>query len=166
MSDFPRFCRASADQGDEWLDKHGRRSARLRRWGQLMEDWFRSATKVIIAAIEAMALVIISIATVEAFFAGLWAAFARSAASRQVSAVWLRFDRWLVAALSFLLAADIIGTLIAPTWQEVAQVGAIAVIRTFLNYFLGRDMDELRKRDAESIADSRVSAGKGAAGSD
>jgi uncharacterized membrane protein len=70
-------------------------------------------------------------------------------AHQRVTEVWLRFDRWLVAALTSLLAADIIGTSIAPTWQEIGQVGAIAVIRTFLNYFLGRDLDELRKADAE-----------------
>ena len=49
------------------------------------------------------------------------------------------------------LAADIIGTSIAPTWQEVGQLGAIAAIRTFLNYFLEPDMAELRDSDAEPL---------------
>ena len=55
----------------------------------------------------------------------------------------MRYGHWLVAGLTFQLAADIIETSIAPTWQEVGQLGAIAVIRTFLNYFLERDLAEL-----------------------
>jgi uncharacterized membrane protein len=63
--------------------------------------------------------------------------------------VWLRYGRWLVAGLTFQLAADIIGTSIAPTWQEVGQLGAIAAIRTFLNFFLERDLAELRDGNAD-----------------
>jgi len=37
----------------------------------------------------------------------------------------------------------IVETSIAPSWQEVGQLGAIAVIRTFLNFFLERDLAEL-----------------------
>lgn len=116
-----------------------------------MQDWLQIVAKNTVVVVDAMALIIVIVATVEAFFVGLWAAFVLPTGSRQIRAVWLRFDRWLVAALTFLLAADIIGTSIAPTWQEIGQVGAIAVIRTFLNYFLGRDMKEFRKTNDTSI---------------
>ena len=36
---------------------------------------------------------------------------------------------WLLLALEFELAADIIRSAIAPTWQDIGQLGAIAVIR-------------------------------------
>ena len=52
------------------------------------------------------------------------------------------FGGWLVVALEFLLAADIIGTLIAPNTAQLIQLGAIAVIRTFLNYFLNKELNE------------------------
>lgn len=116
-----------------------------------MEAWLYIASKNLVVAIETMALIIIAVGTVEAFFGGLWAAFAAPPPSGRVSAVWLRFDRWLVAALTFLLAADIIQTSVAPSWAEIGQVAAIAVIRTFLNYFLSRDMEELRRSDAASL---------------
>ena len=48
--------------------------------------------------------------------------------------------RWLVLGLQFTLAADIIKTAVAPTWEDIGQLGAIAAIRTFLNYFLTRDL--------------------------
>ncbi len=52
------------------------------------------------------------------------------------------FGGWLVVALEFQLAADIVGTIIAPTTAHLIELGAIAVIRTFLNYFLGKELKE------------------------
>jgi uncharacterized membrane protein len=34
-------------------------------------------------------------------------------------------------------------------WQAVARIAAIAVIRTFLNYFLEKDLAEARERPGE-----------------
>jgi uncharacterized membrane protein len=107
-----------------------------------MEEWLHLVTKNVVVVIDAMALIIIVIGTVEAFFTGLRAAFPAPAHSR-FREILVRYGRWLVAGLTFQLAADIIETSIAPTWQEVGQLGAIAVIRTFLNYFLERDLAEL-----------------------
>lgn len=59
--------------------------------------------------------------------------------------VRLHFARHLSFALEFQLAADILGTTIAPTWEQIGKLGAIAVIRTALNYFLGREMQEERE---------------------
>jgi uncharacterized membrane protein len=113
-----------------------------------MEEWLHLLTKDAVIVIDAMALFIVVFGTVEAFLTGLWVAFPAPPANRRLRHVWLRYGRWLVAGLTFQLAADIIGTAIAPTWQEVGQLGAIAVIRTFLNYFLERDLAELRDRNA------------------
>jgi hypothetical protein len=43
--------------------------------------------------------------------------------------------------LEFALGADIVRTAIAPTWDDIGQLAAIAAIRTFLNFFLERDLD-------------------------
>ena len=56
-------------------------------------------------------------------------------------AIWRRFGVWLLLGLEFALAADIITSVISPTWQDIGELGAIAVIRTFLNYFLERDLE-------------------------
>jgi uncharacterized membrane protein len=60
--------------------------------------------------------------------------------------VWLRYARWLVAGLTFQLAADIIETSIAPEWDDIGRVAAIAIIRTGLNYFMERDLEDVRGR--------------------
>ena len=49
--------------------------------------------------------------------------------------------RWLLLGLEFMLAADIVRTAISPTWSELGQLALIAVVRTFLNYFLERDLE-------------------------
>jgi uncharacterized membrane protein len=62
--------------------------------------------------------------------------------------IWRRFGAWLVLGLEFELAADIVHSVIAPTWIEIGELGAIAVIRTFLNYFLEKDLERAGKEDA------------------
>ena len=52
------------------------------------------------------------------------------------------FGGWLVVALEFQLAADIVGTLISPTYEKLIILGAVAAIRTFLNYFLVKELNE------------------------
>ncbi|AGY59305.1 DUF1622 domain-containing protein [Gloeobacter kilaueensis] len=52
----------------------------------------------------------------------------------------LRFGTWLALALEFQLGADILATTVAPTFEELGKLALIAVIRTFLNYFLSREL--------------------------
>jgi uncharacterized membrane protein len=111
-----------------------------------MEEWLHLVTRDIVVIIDAMALIVVAIGTAEAFFIGLWAAFPAPASHNRFREILVRYGRWLVTGLTFQLAADIIATSIAPSWQEVGQLGAIAVIRTFLNFFLERDLAELGDR--------------------
>jgi uncharacterized membrane protein len=60
--------------------------------------------------------------------------------------VRLRLGRWLALALEFLLAADILETAVAPTWEEIGQLAAIAALRTALNFFLQREIDAAERR--------------------
>ena len=78
--------------------------------------------------------------TLEAFIRVLPLALGRSS-EHEKREVWLRFGRWLVAGLTFQLAADIIETSITTNWEAIGRIAAIAVIRTFLNYFLERDLE-------------------------
>jgi uncharacterized membrane protein len=62
--------------------------------------------------------------------------------------IWRRFGVWLLLGLEFMLAADIVRSVISPSWMEIGQLGAIAVIRTFLNYFLEHDLEAASERPA------------------
>lgn len=62
--------------------------------------------------------------------------------------VWVRFASWILLALEFALAADIVRTAIAPSWDDIGQLAAIAGIRTFLNYFLEKDVESFEQESA------------------
>lgn len=70
---------------------------------------------------------------------------------RRFVPVRLTLARYLSLALEFQLAADILSTAISPSWNEIGKLGAIAVIRTGLNYFLGREVAE-ETRQAAALA--------------
>lgn len=55
------------------------------------------------------------------------------------------FGSWLLVSLEFLLAADIVSSVITPTFDNLIQLGIIALIRTFLNFFLTKEISEEKK---------------------
>jgi uncharacterized membrane protein len=114
-----------------------------------MKEWLIFATEHAIVLIDALALIIIFVGTVECFLRGLGLMFSPHSGHERRD-VWLRYARWLVAGLTFQLAADIIETSISTSWESVGRLAAIAVIRTFLNFFLERDLAEVRERQLES----------------
>lgn len=70
----------------------------------------------------------------------------------------LRFGAWLGLALELQLGADILNTTVAPTFETLAKLGAIALIRTFLNYFLGKELKEIYELEAEVQHQSQLSS--------
>ena len=55
----------------------------------------------------------------------------------------------LLLGLEFLIAADIIRTIVKPTLEELAILGTIVIIRIVIGYFLGKEIEQFRKRDKE-----------------
>lgn len=71
--------------------------------------------------------------------------FARTCLGQQVrdeNPVRLTLARYMALALEFQLGADILATSVAPSWDMIGKLGAIAVLRTALNYFLTREMEQ------------------------
>ncbi len=110
-----------------------------------MQELIRFLTLYLAAGIEVGAAVIVGFAAGEAIFRA-----ARGLLKRQTSdsteEIRLRLARWLALAIEFELAADIIRTMIAPTWNDIGQLAAIIVIRTALNFFLGRETQGTERR--------------------
>src|SRR5258705_7003702 len=116
-----------------------------------MKEWLTFASEQTVIVIDALALVVIVIGTIEAFVSAMRAMFS-SPTGHERRDVWLRFGRWLIAGLTFQLAADTIETSTTTSSQAVPRLGAIALIRTFLNYFLERDLSEARARQHEGTS--------------
>lgn len=75
----------------------------------------------------------------------------------------LTFGSWLALALEFQLGADIVATTTSPSESNLIQLGVIAVIRTFLNIFLGREIEAEQRweEEAEQRAASRQAGQRG-----
>lgn len=69
----------------------------------------------------------------------------------------LRFGGWLALALEFQLASDILQTTVSPSYENLIQLGAIALIRTFLNYFLSKELGELPELIKKNLGKSSKS---------
>ena len=110
-----------------------------------MKELLIRASEHAIVLIDTMALLVVLYGTIEAFVRAVRAVFTPMN-SHERHDIWLRFGRWLVAGLTFQLAADILETSITTSWDAIGRIAAIAVVRTFLNYFLERDVTELRER--------------------
>ena len=106
-----------------------------------MEELLVTFARAVALAIEFVAVGVIAFGAGEATVRLVGRLFRHTTVTGQRKEVWLRFAVWLVLGLEFELAADVIRTVIAPSWTELAQLGAIAVVRTFLNYFLEKDLE-------------------------
>ena len=93
-------------------------------------------------AIEAAAALVVSYGAVQALAGVVRSAFDRTAGAMQGREIWLRFATWILLALEFALAADLVRTAVAPTWDDISKLAVIATIRPMLNYFLAKDIAE------------------------
>jgi uncharacterized membrane protein len=120
-----------------------------------MEELFKEVATRIALAVELAAALIIAYGALEALVRLLIPRrrLEKDKLFHKRREVFLRFGVWLLLGLEFELAADIVRSAISPTWSEIGQLGAIAAIRTVLNYFLERDVKEF----GESVRDEVVS---------
>jgi len=106
-----------------------------------MEEVFASFARVAGLLVEGAAVLVVSFGSLEAFVKLLRVVVTPGASHGERKEIWRRLGTWLLLGLEFELAADIIGSVISPTLQDIGELGAIAVIRTFLNYFLEKDLE-------------------------
>ncbi|MCI0457222.1 MAG: DUF1622 domain-containing protein [Gemmataceae bacterium] len=93
-------------------------------------------------AIQLFAAALIGLAALQATLRSLTIFFRRGFSESATEDVRLRLGRWLVLALEFQVAADILRTAVAPTWTEIGQLAAIIILRTVLNYFLQKEIEK------------------------
>lgn len=112
-----------------------------------MEEWAVLITKNLSRFIEILSAVVIGIALIQFLFRFV-KNFTRQNVETNNQQVRIQFGSSLTVALELLLAADILATAIAPTWDDIGKLAAIAVLRTALNYFLERELKSSRSRES------------------
>ena len=110
-----------------------------------LEEWVKILTLSLGSVVEGAASVIICVAIIWALISYTRGAFASTSGADKMS-IRLALGKSLAVALEFLLAADILRTAVAPTWNDIGKLAAIATLRTLLNYFLERELKHSETR--------------------
>lgn len=107
---------------------------------EMSESWLRTGVDALVVVVEAAGALII-------FIGALVAAvqFVRVLPRRdpdEFVPVRLTLGRFLALGLEFQLASDVLRTAVAPSFEELGKLAAVAAIRTALNFFLAREIAE------------------------
>lgn len=119
----------------------------------LPEDLLREAVDLLVRLVEAAGALVIFVGAVIAVV-GFVRAAVRPGRDDEFTSVRLGLGRYLALGLEFQLASDVLSTAIAPSFEEIGKLAAIAAIRTALNYFLRRELREERDEVAARLAAS------------
>lgn len=114
----------------------------------VLEHFLAEAAQLLEILLESIAILVVAIAVVIAV-KRLFHHKTKGRPHHLQEEIRLEFGQTLALSLEFQLAADIVATAVSPTWEELAKLGAIAGIRTFLNFFLQREVQELQEITAE-----------------
>ncbi|MFC5460987.1 DUF1622 domain-containing protein [Massilia niabensis] len=115
-------------------------------------QWLRLLVEALGAGVVAVGVLVVMAGLVQ---------YTLTCGERTLVPIRLAFARYLTLALELQLAADILSTSVAPSWEQIGKLAAIAVIRTALNFFLNKELreegsgSELR-RDASPPASQRI----------
>lgn len=113
----------------------------------LPEEGLREVVDQVVRVVEAVGVAVIVVGVVVAVVQ--LARVAPRQGSRGFSSVRLVLGRFLALGLEFQLAADILTTAVAPSFEELGKLAAVAAIRTALNFFLAREIrEEQQAQDA------------------
>lgn len=115
-----------------------------------MEEIAKQVTVQISYTVEILAAVIIGIAVLQTLFSFLSLFFKPSGKKITKEEIRLQFGSSVAVSLELLLGADVLATAVAPTWDEIGKLAAIAILRTALNYFLEIELNKMHVRDQVS----------------
>ena len=103
-----------------------------------LEEFVKVITLSLSSVVEGIAAIIIAHAMIRCVIL-----YGRSTlASTKIDNLTIRLQlgKTLALALEFLLAADVLRTAVAPNWDDIGKLAAIAALRTTLNYFLEKEL--------------------------
>jgi uncharacterized membrane protein len=113
------------------------------------QDAVRDAVDAVIPAVEAIGAAIVVAGVVIA--AALYLASELRIRPVPYEHVRLVLGRFLALGIEFQLASDILRSAVSPTWDDIGQLGAIAAIRTVLNYFLAKEIERAEEMEKEGM---------------
>lgn len=110
-----------------------------------LESWLKLIVGYLAAGAEMAAAVVIGLGIIRGLWDYLQQLLSRSRKHKHMDAtegIRLKLGRVLALGLEFTVASDILRTAVAPTRQDILNLGAIVLLRTLLNYFLEREIKQ------------------------
>jgi uncharacterized membrane protein len=111
-----------------------------------MEDALRTAIGYVVPAVEACGALVIVIEVIRTIIQYLLVCVRRECA--EMRPLRIRLGQAMVMGIEFQVAADVLKTALAPTWNDILLLAALIALRTVLNYLLERELQAL---NAENI---------------
>jgi uncharacterized membrane protein len=68
-----------------------------------------------------------------------------------INAIRLQFGHTVILGLEFMVAGDIVGSLIEPDYYNLGLLGILVIIRTILSYFLNLELEALSPEQRKEI---------------
>lgn len=115
-----------------------------------MEEIAKQVTVQVSYAVEILAAVIIGIAVIQTLLRYI-SLLTPSGKKVTKEFIRLQFGSSVAVSLELLLGADVLATAVAPTWDEIGKLAAIAVLRTALNYFLELELTKMQGRESVGL---------------
>lgn len=110
-----------------------------------MFDTFLFIASQLIASIGAFTIVYSAAKSIYLFFQGM-----RNRAV-DINKIRLQFGYGIILSLEFMVGADIIDSILKPTFKDIAMLAALVAIRTFLSYFLNKELEGLSEERKTAI---------------
>lgn len=108
-----------------------------------LESWLKIIIGYLAAGAEIAAAIVIGSAILRGIFTYLRLLFSSTRLHFDATEmIRLQLGRLLALGLEFTVASDILHTAVAPTRQDILNLGALVLLRTLLNYFLEREIQQ------------------------
>ena len=114
-----------------------------------MHEWLVEWIPQIVPWIEAVGIVIVLWGALEGLLkllGRLKAVLGHTDKLTPLSHIRVAIGEKIALGLDFFLAGDIIQTIVIPSWESLAILGGIVIIRTIIAFFLNRDLKELTEK--------------------
>src|SRR3954447_63978 len=107
-----------------------------------MEEAAKIITVYVGHAVEILAAVIVGLAVIKTIMSYVQSIRGTSfILSKEEMRV--QFGSSVAVSLELLLGADVLATAVAPSWDDIGKLAAIAILRTALNYFLEKELKHM-----------------------
>lgn len=108
-----------------------------------MEEIAKQITINVSHAVEILAAIIIGFAVIKTLYT--YFSLLKPLGSKiSKQTIRVEFGSSVAVSLELLLGADVLATAVAPSWNDIGKLAAIAVLRTALNYFLERELRHIK----------------------